>query len=273
MEFPRHRFGYHVVYDRDIYDAIDYASGHGFGYIVPDMMIPGFWPENYSEAERRRMREYAGTQNVGISFHSPADNLSLLTAYPEVRGAIIERMRLCLAFAKDIGAERFTIHPTEPRRFASDGREGTYHTTYCEFYRQALMENIGRIVNEAGAIKVCVENDPLTPFVEETLEELLGSIPLFLTLDAPKAQEPEKGDPKRVEAFYLRHHDLVREVHLHDKKPGGMYHDALGRGSLDVAKYINRYRDSDVCFTLEIRPRESAYRSLKLLEEMWLEGS
>jgi sugar phosphate isomerase/epimerase len=272
MEFPRRRFGYHIVYDRDIYDALDYASNHGFGYIVPDLMIPRYWPENYPEAERRRMREYAESQNVGVSFHSPADNLSLLTAYPEVRGAIIERMRLCLEFTKDFGAERFTIHPAEPRRFASDGREGTYHTTHREFYRQAIMENIGRIVKEAGAVKVCVENDPITPFVEETLEGLLGSIPLFLTLDAPKAQEPEKGDPGRVEAFYLRHHDLVQEVHLHDRKPSGMYHDVLGRGSLDVAKYINRYRDSDVCFTLEIRPRESAEKSLRLIEKIWSEA-
>jgi hypothetical protein len=28
-----------------------------------------------------------------------------------------------------------------------------------------------------------------------------------------------------------------------------------------------------VCFTPEIRPRESAYRSLRLLEEMWFEAS
>jgi len=57
MEFPRRRFGYHVVYDRDIYDALDYASNHGFGYIVPDMMIPRFWPERYTEAERHGIRE------------------------------------------------------------------------------------------------------------------------------------------------------------------------------------------------------------------------
>jgi sugar phosphate isomerase/epimerase len=273
MEFPRRRFGYHVVYDKDIFDALDYASNHGFGYIVPDLMIPRFWPEMYTEAERRSIREYAMSLDIGISFHSPSDALSLATPYLEASSAIAERMRLCLRFAQELGAQRFTIHPAEPPRFASNGQPGDYHITHCRFYRDALTRNIKSVVDKAGPVEVCVENEPMTAFVMGALDELLGKTPLYLTLDAPKALDPEKGDPVKVEEFYLRHNSLVREVHLHDRRPGGRYHDALGRGDLDVAKYLNRYRGSDVCFTLEIRPRESAYRSLRLLEEMWFEAS
>jgi len=34
LRFPNEHFDYHVVYDRDVHDAIDFASSHGFGYIV-----------------------------------------------------------------------------------------------------------------------------------------------------------------------------------------------------------------------------------------------
>lgn len=42
--FSRHLFGYHVVYDRDLYDAIGFAPQQGFGYVGPDLMIPRFFP-------------------------------------------------------------------------------------------------------------------------------------------------------------------------------------------------------------------------------------
>ena len=73
MEISWKRFGYHVVYDIDIYDAINFASRHGFGYIVPDLMIPRFFPELFSRSERRRIREVAASKNVSISFHGPSD--------------------------------------------------------------------------------------------------------------------------------------------------------------------------------------------------------
>jgi hypothetical protein len=73
LDFPRERFGYHVVYDREFCDAIDFASSHGFGYIVPDLMIPRFWPERFNQQERRRIRRHASDRGVSISFHGPSD--------------------------------------------------------------------------------------------------------------------------------------------------------------------------------------------------------
>jgi sugar phosphate isomerase/epimerase len=113
-EVSRKRFGYHVVYDVDIYDAINFAFRHGFGYIVPDLMIPRFFPARFSKSERRRIRDFANSKGVSISFHGPSDYLNLGTLYPEVRRAVLYRMKLCLDFARDVEAERFTIH-IDPR--------------------------------------------------------------------------------------------------------------------------------------------------------------
>jgi len=273
LRFPRERFGYHVVYDRDIYEAIDFASNHGFGYIVPDLMIPRFWPERYTPSEVRGIRRRLDDRGVSISFHAPSDNLNLSAPYPEVRAGVLSRMKRCLGLARDLGADRFTIHPSEPPDFASGGRAGTYLRDHWGLYADALKNSIEEVLREAGTVQVCVENEPLTPFVEDVLEEVMTKKPLFLTLDAPKALSAEKGaPPERVEAFYERHMDRVREVHLHDRRPGGTYHDVLGQGEVDVGKTIRTFAPLNVHFTLEIRPREGAYESLMLIRKIWEEN-
>lgn len=270
MDFPRERFGYHVVYDRDLFDAISFAEAHGFGYVVPDLMIPRFWPERFSGSERRRIREYAQDHGVSISFHAPSDYLSLITPYPEVIEGILVRMKTCLDLAEDLEAERFTIHPSRPLNFASAGGEGTYLRDHWEFYKTILSEGITGVVEGASSVKVCLENDPLDRFVMEVVEDLLSAgLDLYLSWDIPKSLDPTKGEPKQVDSFFLRNIQRLKEAHLHDRRPGERYHDTLGSGDVDVAKYLRLLAPEDVHFTLEIRPREDAHRSLLYVEELW----
>ena len=271
MGFPFERFGYHVVFDKDIIDALEWAASHGFGYIVPDLMIPRFWPECYTASDRRRIRRHAEDVGVSIAFHAPSDDLSLVAPYPEVRDGILRRMGMCLNLAQDVEAKRFTIHPSQPQGFSSKGRPGTYLEDHRSLYLETLKDGIRGIVAKADGVQVCVENEPLTPFVEEALEGLIGEgTEIYLTLDAPKALDPRKGEPvERVEAFYARNVEHVREIHLHDRRPGGTYHDVLGQGDVDVEKYLRWFADRDVHFTLEIRPREEAHKSLQYIQGLW----
>jgi sugar phosphate isomerase/epimerase len=268
--FARERFGYHVVYDRDLLDAVDYAADHGFGYIVPDLMIPRFFPENLDRQERRRIRQYAESRDVSLSFHAPSDNLNLVAPYPEVQRAVLKRMRLSLRLAQDLGAERFTVHSTAPLNFASDGKKGTYLQDHWQVYKTALSESLKGILESAGRVQVCVENAPLDELTEEVLEDLLNEENLFLTWDVPKSLDPAHGSPpERVEAFLLHHLNRIRECHLYDRRPGGYGHDQLGAGSLDYGRYLKLLAPHDVHFTLEIRPRENAYTSLLKIKELW----
>ena len=271
MGFPNERFGYHVVYDRDVHDAINFASSHGFGYIVPDLNIPRFWPERIDHLERRRIRRHAEASGVSISFHGPTYGLNLTAPYPAVRSVVLGRMRVCLELARDLQAERFTIHPSQPPNFVSGGKPGSYLHDHWETYKAALTEGIQGTVAEAGDVQVCVENDPLSPFVEEILEELLAEEDrLYLAFDPPKALDPARCPSlEHAEAFYQRHIERVRDVHLHDRRAGGSYHDVLGHGMVDAGKYLRMFVDHDVYFTLEIRPREDAFRSLRWLEGLW----
>jgi sugar phosphate isomerase/epimerase len=263
------RFGYHVVYDVDIYDAINFASSHDFGYIVPDLMIPRFFPERFSQPERRRIREFAESKDVSISFHGPSDYLNLGTLYPEVRMAVLKRMKLCLNFARDVGAERLTIHIDPPFDFVFAGRKGTYLRDHWAPYKNALKRSLLELAEHtAGEVLVCVENDRLGRMAMEVLEELLPTGKLFLTWDIPKSHSDEGKPIVEMEDFLVRHLEKVRECHLHDQKPGKYSHDLLGVGKIDFSHYLKLLATQDVHFTLEIRPRDDALKSLKILKDM-----
>jgi sugar phosphate isomerase/epimerase len=266
------RFGYHVVYDVDIYDAINFASRHGFGYIVPDLMIPRFFPERFSESERRRIRDFASSKGVSISFHEPSDYLNLGTLYPEVRRAVLDRMRLCLDFARDVGAERFTIHIDPPYDFVFAGRKGTYLRDHWSLYKNAIRESLVELVEYSREkVLVCVENDRFTGIAMEVLEELLPTTNLFLSWDIPKSHTDSWKPIPEIEGFLMHHLKKIRECHLHDQKSRRPSHDILGVGKIDFSRYLKLLVPRNVYFTIEIRPREDAFKSLKIVGAM-LEG-
>jgi len=268
-EVSSERFGYHVVYDINICDAINYASEHGFGYIVPDLMIPRFFPERFSLYERRRIRELATSKGVSISFHGPSDYLNLGSLYPEVRKAVLKRMKRCLDFARDVGAKRFTVHVPPPFDFVFAGRKGTYLRNHWALYRSTLKQSLLELANYSGEeVALCVENDSLSKISMEVLEELLPTGILFLTWDIPKSHT-DMGKPiTPIESFLKRHLGEIRECHVHDQKPGKHSHDILGVGRINFRRYLEMLAPLGVYFTLEIRPREQALRSLKSLKDM-----
>jgi len=261
-------FGYHVVYDSDIYDAIDFASRHGFGYIAPDLMIPRFFPERYSQSERRRIREAAVSKGVSISFHGPSDYLNLGTLYPEVRRAVLKRMKLCLDLACDVGAERLTVHIDPPFDFVFAGKKGTYLKDHWAMYKDAIKQSLLELTEHCADILLCVENDRLGRMAIEVLEELLPTRKIFLTWDVPKSHTITGEPIVEVENFLMRHLEKVKECHLHDQKPGKYSHDILGVGKIDFSRYLKILVPQGVHFTLEIRPRENALKSLKILKDM-----
>lgn len=262
-------FGYHVVYDKDIYDAIDFAGKHGFGYIVPDLMIPRFFPDRFNPSERRRIAKTAASRDVSISFHGPSDYLSLGNLYPEVKQAVLDRMKLCIDFARDVRAERFTIHVEPPFDFVFAGREGTFLKDHWMMYKDALKQSLIELSEYAQKdVALCIENNRLGRMAMEVLEELLPAEKLYLAWDIPKGHATSGKPIAEVEDFLMRHLDRVKECHLHDQKVGKPSHDLLGAGKIDFSHYLKILLPQDIHFTLEICPRNEALESLETLKGM-----
>ncbi len=102
----------------------------------------------------------------------------------------------------------------------------------------------------------------------EVLEELLPTADLFLCWDIPKSHTDTGKPMPEIEDFYMHHLDKVRECHLHDQKPRKYSHDILGVGKIHFPRYLKLLLPRNVHFTLEIRPREDAFKSLKILQDM-----
>jgi sugar phosphate isomerase/epimerase len=252
-----------------MYDAISFAARNGFGYVVPDLMIPRFFPERFSQSDRRHIREVAQSANVSISFHAPSDYLNIGTLYPEVRHAVINRMKLCMNLADDVGAQRFTIHVDPPYDFVFAGREGTFLKEHWATYKKAIKEGMRQLMaNAPKGMLICVENDRLNKIAIEALEELLPTTKLFLTWDIPKSHT-SNGKPIQEMEHFLEHHiERIRECHVHDQRPAKYSHDIVGVGNINFRRYLRILLPRDVHFTIEVRPRKDALKSLKTLENI-----
>jgi len=268
FEKIRSRIGYHVVYDESIKDAIDYASKNGFASIQIDLTMPKFFPEKYTAAQRREIRDYAEKKNVKITLHLPGEDFSLQTLHSGIRSAVIKRMKECIDFAREIGATSMTIHPGTVPVFTMPGLGHVPITEqYPDLHKEALEKALHELSKYAeGKTHICVENSPFDKVVMEILGKLLPKEKnLFLTWDIAKTYRIDGSLKVDVEEFFLKHLDKVCECHLHERTSEGV-HDVIGRGKIDFVRYLNLLGDLDVGYTIEVRPRERALHCLRIIE-------
>ena len=268
FERIRSRIGYHVVYDKNMKDAIDYASENGFTSVQIDLTMPKFFPEKYTPELRRQIREYGKKKNIEITLHLPGEDFSLQTLHSRIWSAIIERIKEVIDFAQDLGATRVTIHPGVVPAFTMPGQGDVPITKQYPDLHRAMLEKALRELSKyaKGKTHLCVENSPFSKIVMDVLEKLLHEEEnLFLAWDIAKTYRPDGSLKKDVEEFFLRHLDKVRECHLHDRTDEGP-HDVIGKGKINFVRYLNILGDLDVGYTIEVRPRERALHCLRIIE-------
>lgn len=269
FERIRSRIGYHVVYDKSIEDAIDYASANGFTSIQVDLTMPKFFSEKYVKATRRQIRDYAKKRNVELTLHLPGEDFSLQTLHPKIRSAIVKRVKEVIDFANDISATRVTIHPGTVPVFSMPGLGDVPITEqYPDLHKEALENALRELSRYAkGKTCLCIENSPFSKIVMDVLDKLLSDEEnIFLAWDIAKTYNRDGSLKVDVEEFFLKHLDKVRECHLHDRSEEGP-HDVIGKGKIDFARYLNLLGDLDVGYTIEVRPRERALHCLQIIEE------
>jgi sugar phosphate isomerase/epimerase len=124
------------------------------------------------------------------------------------------------------------------------------------------------VTNAPKDLLICVENDRLSKIVIEALDELLLATNVFLTWDIPKSHAANGKPIDEVENFFTHNLNRIRECHIHDQKPGKYSHDIVGAGRIDFSRYLRILLPKNVYFTIEVRPRENALKSLRLLENI-----
>ncbi|QEK11353.1 sugar phosphate isomerase/epimerase [Crassaminicella thermophila] len=249
----------------DILDTLRYTKDHGFDCVELNMNMPIFFPENFTKEDREKIKGYKDENNIEITLHAPED-ITLLQLQKSIRKATIDRLKEVIDFGYDIGASRMTMHIGSAVCFTLTDRKSYLDEFYCEEYKKVLKESLIDLMDYAkDKVMICVENSGRFPkmVVQETLEELLNEGGLYLTWDIGHSYTNKYNEVE----FFLKHVDKIRTCHLHDNN-GESDHQIIGSGNVDFQWHIDKMKNSDVCYIIEVRPRENAVKSLKKLKEI-----
>lgn len=251
----------------DLFDTLRYTHEHGFDCVELNINMPIFFPENFTKDDREKIKQYKDENNIEITLHAPED-ITLLQLQKNIREASIQRLKEVIDFGYDIGASRMTMHIGSAVCFTLTDRKSYLDELYYDEYKNVLKKSLTELMNYSkDKIMLCVENSGRFPerVVQETLEELLKEDHLYLTWDIGHSYENKYNEV----AFFLKHIDKIRTCHLHDHN-GLSDHQIIGSGNLAFKWHIDKMKDVDIIYIIEVRPRENAVKSLEKLKQMYL---
>ena len=206
-------------------------------------------------------------------FHTPGDDISLFTAYPPIREAILSYFKEIIDFARCVstGPTNIVVHCGKPPSFRKAGQKTTtYQEEHHEFYSQVLNENLLTLI-EYGEddVTVALENIAWTPLVHEVIETLMPK-GLKLCLDVPKLFTQELQRKEDDWKFFQNHKSAIEVVHLHDMSKEFMSHQVIGSGDIDFEEPLRFLSEIErpLQHVVEVRPRDAANKSLLALEKL-----
>lgn len=262
--------GYQAIFDENYFDALTFAAEHNFQYVQFDLNVPRFYLDQFDGGTIQNIRQVAEKKGVGISFHAPGDNVSLFSDYPLIRKGIIKHFSNIFGKAGLIGARHVTVHPGNFPSFKQSGAsEDDFMKEYRDYFYEVFYQNLRQLSDVSGDTMLCVENFKFTDLTMDVLEKLFAEgSPIYLTWDLAKTYDVDLNRNQKVEAFMQKYQDRIREVHIHDVIKGFRSHQTVGTGDLDFKQYHDILMRADIAVTIEVRPREEACISRKVLNEL-----
>ena len=254
-----------MIYDSSFEDALDYVSDTEWNGIVPDIGVPEFSPERTTFYKRMELRERSQEQGIEWGLHAPCDDVSLFTAYPRIRQAILDHFRDVIDFARDVSKTRVNVvvHAGTPPSFKQAAQvRDEFFDSRRDYYLSVLCENLSALMaHSRNDANVALENHAWTPVVREAIEHMVPK-GLKLCLDIPKLYDPELRE-KDWEVF-KRHKDAIEVVHVHDRDELYGHHQIVGNGFIDFERSVRLLSElsQPAMYVFEVRPREAAEKSL-----------
>lgn len=266
------KVSYHVVYDPNLHDALDFAAAHGFKGIQIALEIPRFAPQRFSENQRQALRQHAEKLGLQIGLHGPQDVASLYATHPALVRGIRDYYTDVFHFAAALGASLLTIHLGTIAGISAAVDANPEHLPYEDraFYEAQLSQNLAWLAQKCPAnLTICIENYQFADFVLKILTEFLKTPRFSLSWDIAKTYQHDLSKNIQVEQFFLDHLASVRQCHLHDVAPGFHAHQVIGSGVLNFVEFLIQLQRAPIQdYCIEVRPREQAVISLRNLKQI-----
>lgn len=210
--------------------------------------------------DARELKQVAREYGIGYTIHLD-DEMSIADFNPYVAKGYCQTVLDAIALAKEIGAKKLNMHLSRGAKYTLPSKVIYFFEAYKEDYlkniltfRDACTEAIG----DSG-ILICVENtNGFLPFQRETVELLLESPVFGLTFDIGHNYCAGDAD----EEWILAHSGRLHHFHIHDARDGHKDHLALGKGELDVARYLALAESLGASVVLETKTIEGLGESV-----------
>jgi len=257
------KFGVNIIFDKEIYSAIDFASENGFSSIELWPVAPQFLIENYSKKERTKIAKYAEKKKVQIQLHAPED-LNLFSTPQKIRKANLDYYKDLIDFGKDIKATTLTIHPGKTTVFTFPSMKIVpLFCSYPEYFLPFFKKNLEVLCNYAkNKVKLCIENaDYFEEPLMKVISDILSKKKLFLTWDIAKSYNKDGTIKQREIDFFLKNIKYIKNIHLHDATSAPGHHEIIGKGFVDFKFFFEKLKNLDVNYIIEVRPHSNAIKS------------
>ncbi len=218
---------------------------------------PRAWPPSL-------LKEVASAaKELSLSLHAPTGDVNLISRHPDVRRFAEAELARTIALAARLGATHITVH----LGYRSSGIPGEIP---FDDAKEALLR-LRRRAEDAG-IKLCLENDPKSPFLYlwdlsewgKWLEELdmPGTLDLGHTWisHGEKAMELVPGISPRIAVVHASDNHGERDEHL-----------PLGAGDIPVRELLGMLKGAEV-WVLELMYSDGIRGSLELMRDVLGEG-
>jgi sugar phosphate isomerase/epimerase len=270
MPVPSRR-AYHVIYDKTLEDALQYASQSGWTGIVPDMGVPRFSPEKISRKDRENLHDLSESLGIEWGFHAPGDDISLFSTYAPIRSAILEYFKKIIDIARElsIGMTNMVVHPGKPPKFNKvNTKDDEFVNENIDVYESTFFENILDLIEYGYPdVNIVLENVNWTPLVRHSIPSLLAR-GMRLCLDIPKLYDRTMELRESDWRIYQQFSETIEVVHVHDFISTLGSHQIIGSGNIDFSESLELLSrmEHPPQYVFEIRPRESATQSLATLD-------
>lgn len=247
-----------MIETRTLSQCAEVCHGLGLDFVELNLNFPQYLLHKLDAEELKHLaRQY----HIGYTIHLD-DEMSVADFNPYVAQGYCKTVLDAIALAKRIGAKKLNMHMSRGAKYTLPTKVIYFFEAYEEEYlenmktfRDACTEAIGD-----SDILICVENtNGFLPFQKKALEILLESPVFGLTFDIGHNYCAKDAD----EAWILSHKDRLHHFHIHDAKDGSKDHLALGRGELDVRRYLALAEQHHCSVVLETKTVDGLTESVR----------
>ena len=235
----------------------------GLKFVELNMNLPEY--ADIAAIDRRELSALREAYGVYFTLHLD-ERTDLCDFNPLVRQAYLETLRRALALAAESGMPVLNLHWSRGVYFTLPDKKVYLYEQKRGAVSQALTALRALVRQEAGEnVTLCIENtDHYTDFAAGDVETLLTEEKIGLTLDVGHmAADP---DCAKYEAFYEKHIDKLRHMHLHDAK-GTKNHLPLGTGERDWRADLKLAAARDCRAVVEVKTAEALRASVEKIRD------